>query len=145
MATGVMGQRVSTLASVDSGMVVTATISNRNGTSHNWGPNEEPLPKTCVVQIGITNLASSDGYDLDVRVQFSEDDTKWPDAGEGQSLGNFFSAVAGDDLTRSRMLVVPVLARYQRLQYDNNNSSDNVTVSAAFARRNDSYAARSIA
>lgn len=142
---GVMGQRVSTLANVDSGMVVTATKTNRSGSTHDWGTNDQPLPKTCVVQIGITNTGSSDGYDLDVRAQFSEDDSKWPDAGEGQSLGNFYSAVAGDDLTRSRMLTVPVLARYQRLQYDNNNASDNLVVSSAFARRNDSWANRSIA
>ncbi len=146
MAEGVQGQRVSTLATVDSGKVVTAANSNKSGLIHDWGVNAEPLPKTCVVRLGITNPGSTDGYDLNVRAKFAgaTGAANWASAGEGQSLGNFYSAVAGADLARTRLLVVPVLNRYMRLEYDNNNGSDNLTVSAVFGRRNDSFANRGI-
>lgn len=124
----------SSLTQVDNALAVNASTSNVNGSSSDLGANTSPQPDIIVAQFAITNSGSTDGYDLDVRAQFSFDNSNWCDAGLGQILGNFYSASAGADLTRSAFIVIPVLARYVRFQYDNNNGTDNLSVSSWIAK-----------
>ena len=136
---GDIGQKLGTLAALDSSLSVAAATNNVNGTYKDVGANTSPQPTVVGVQFAITNAGSTDGYDLDVRVQFSDDNTTWPDAGEGQSLGNFYSSTAGADMTRSRIITLVPLLRYFRFQYDNNNATDAVTVDSVVALHYDQY------
>lgn len=126
---GNIGQLLDTLASLDSALAVTAGAT-ANGTSKGLGVNTSPQSVVVAMQFAITNAGSTDGFDLDVVIQFSDDDTNWPDAGEGLFLTNFFSAVAGDDIALSAIKTFVPKLRYFRAQYTNNNGTDNLTVSS---------------
>jgi len=113
---------------LNNALAVGAATPNVSGSSQDIGVNTIPQPVVVRSQITITNAAANDGYDLDIRVQFSPDNAAWPDAGRGQPLGNWYSAVLGDDLTRSEYIEFVPLDRYFRFQYDNNNVTDNLAV-----------------
>lgn len=123
------GQKItSSFTTLDNALAVNAATNNVNGSSADIGVNTSPQATVIRSQLTITNAAANDGYDLDVRVQFSPDNTNWPDAGFGHPLGNWYSAVLGADLTRSEYIEFVPMDRYFRFQYDNNNPTDNLAV-----------------
>ena len=124
-----IGQNLDTLASLDSGQAVVAG-NVAAGASKDIGAPASPQPTEVAAQFSITNAGSTDGYDLEVLVQFSDDDSNWPDAGEGLPLASFFSAGAGDDLTRSPIFVFKPRLRYFRFYYINANGTDDLSVSS---------------
>ena len=126
---GLIGQNLDVLASLDSGVAVVAGAT-ANGTSKDIGVNTAVQAAVVAMQFSITNAGSTDGFDLDVIVVFSDDNSNWPDAGEGLFLTNFFSAVAGDDLALSAIKTFVPKLRYFRIYYVNNNGTDNLSVSA---------------
>ena len=126
---GNIGQLLDTLTALDSALAVNAGAT-ANGTSKDLGVNTSPQSVVVAMQFVITNAGSTDGFDLDVVIQFSDDDTNWPDAGEGLFLTNFFSAVAGDDIALSAIKTFVPKLRYFRATYTNNNGTDNLTVSS---------------
>jgi len=133
---GDAGYKLAALEVLDSGTVVSAGgTAWASSPSFGLGDNSSPQAVAADGQIGISNAGSTDGYDLEVRVQWSDNDTNWPDDGEGKIVGVWYSAVAGGDLTRSalRSLGRPKAA-YGRLQYLNRNGTDNLTVTAEIAK-----------
>ena len=128
---GNIGFAYDTLASLDSSLTVNAGATTA-GSSRDLGTSN-PTPALIAAQFSITNSGSTDGYDLDIRVQFSDDDTNWPDSGHGLPIDNLFHATAGQDLTRSRVYSFTPLLRYFRFEYTNNNSTDNLSVGSETA------------
>jgi hypothetical protein len=120
---------VAPFTQVDNALNLPAATPNTSGTSYDVGANTNPQ---AVVLRGYINVVNpngipADGYDIDIRVQFSPDNANWPDAGLGHPLGNWYSAVVGAGITRSQHIEIPVKDRYARLQIDNNNPVDNLT------------------
>lgn len=127
------GQKIdASLTTIDNGITLTANTANQNGSSHDLGANTDPQAVVVRVQFTIENQEGSptDGYDCDIRVQNSPDNSNWPDAGHGQALGNFTDTTAGADLTRSQFLEFVPKCRYFRFQYDNNNGTDDLVVTS---------------
>lgn len=124
------GQNITDVfTNVDVNLNLPAATPNTNGASFDIGDNTNPQAVVCRLYITLVNPAGGpvDGYDIDVRVQWSRDNALWPDAGMGAPLGNWNSAVVGAGITRSQIIDVPVKDRYGRLQIDNNNPVDNLT------------------
>ncbi len=135
-----VGQNLGALAALDTALTVTAGGAWTSGTSRNIGASSSPQAGISVAQFSITNAGSTDGYDLDVHVQFSDDGSAWPDDGDGQPVTNFNDTTAGADKTRSRIFKFPIDLQYFRFQYRNNNATDNLSVSSETAEHKDQYA-----
>lgn len=120
---------VDVFTNVDVNLDLPAATPNTNGTSYDIGDNTNPQAVALRVYITIVNPAGGpvDGYDIDIRSQWSRDDAAWPDAGMGHPQGNWNSAVVGAGIARSQIIDIPVKDRYGRLQIDNNNPVDNLT------------------
>jgi len=120
---------VDVFTNVDVNLNLPAATPNTNGTSLDCGDNTSPQPVVLRFYLTLVNPAGGpvDGYDIDIRVQWSRDDATWPDAGLGAPLGNWNSAVVGAGITRGQIIDIPVKDRYARLQIDNNNPVDNLT------------------
>jgi len=120
---------VDVYTNVDVNLNLPAATPNTNGTSYDIGDNTNPQAVAIRVYITILNPAGgpADGYDIDIRIQWSRDDATWPDAGMGHPQGNWNSAVVGAGIARSQIIDIPVKDRYGRLQIDNNNPVDNLT------------------
>jgi hypothetical protein len=114
---------------VDTALAVNAGATV-NGGSMNIGANTDPQAVVVRLQLGLTNNAGvpSEGYDMDIIVQHSRDNATWPDNGEGQSLGNWYSAVVGAGITRSRYIEFQPMDRYSRLQYTSGCAADQYLV-----------------
>jgi len=126
------GQYLESLTSLDSALSVTA--GNRaNGSSKDIGANTSPQSLRVDAQFAITNAGSTDGYDLEVIVQFSDDDSNWPADGEGAPIASFYDSNAGADLAASGIFSFTPLLRYFRFQYLNNNGTDNLSVDSEVA------------
>jgi len=131
MATKRIGKNLGSLASVDSSLSIATGSAWVNGASVDHaepGGAGTPDADTAIDQFGVTNAASTDGYDLDVIRQWSDDNSTWPDDGEGDVVTNFSNSTGGADLTRSDIMEFAIKARYSRCQYANNNGTDAVTV-----------------
>ena len=129
------GYKLGTLAAVDTSLAVAAGGSWVSGSSFDLGAATSPQAFLLGAQFGITNTGSTDGYDLDVIIQWSDDDTNWPDDGEGELVAHYEDSTAGADLTRSTIEEMPTpQARYGRFQYANNNTTDAVTVNSEVAQ-----------
>lgn len=128
---GDIGLNLGTLAALDTSVSVGAgaTVS---GSSKDLG-TATPQSLVEAAQFAITNAGTTDGYDLDILVQFSDDNTTWPDTGFGLPLRNYRSTTAGADLTRSDILTFAPRLRYYRFQYTNNNATDTLSVSSETA------------
>jgi len=123
------GQKIPlAFTTLDNALAVANATPNVNGSSQDIGVNTSPQAVVVRAQLTVTNAAANDGYDLDVRVQFSPDNAAWPDAGRGQPLGNWYSATLGADIVRSEYIEFVPLDRYFRFQYDNNNVTDALAV-----------------
>ena len=142
---GNIGQDMDSLAALDTALAV-ASGTTVNGSSKDIGANTSPQATTVAMQFSITNAGSTDGYDLDVYIQFSDDNTNWPDAisdsdatTEGLLLANFFSSTAGADLGLSGIKTFVPKLRYFRAVYLNNNGTDAVTVNSEEATHDIQY------
>ncbi len=135
-----IGQNLGSLAALDTALAVTAGGGWTSGSSRNIGASSSPQAMLSAAQFSITNSGSTDGYDLDVNVQFSDDGSAWPDDGDGQPVTNFYDAAAGADKTRSRIFEFPIALQYFRFQFRNNNATDNLSVSSETAEHLDQYA-----
>lgn len=129
------GQKITSPRAVDAALAVTHAVDNVSGTIFNVydilpSPRMSniPIPSAAAAQFHITNAATTDGYDLDVRVKYSHDGILWSEAGQGDDLANYYSAVAGDDLLWSAPITFIPLQPYMVFEYDNNNGTDDVTV-----------------
>lgn len=129
---GDIGQKLDTLSSVDSSLTVSAGGTNQ-GSSEDLGANTSPQAVRVAAQFALTQSGTNDKADLTVRVQFSDDGTDWPDAGEGQMIYSWSAESAGDDLTRSGLVSFVPQARYFRFEYDNGNSTDSFDMDAETA------------
>lgn len=121
------GQKIdAALTTVDNAIALAAATNNINGSSFDIGANTDPQSVVVRVQFTIENQIGvpTDGYDVDIRVQASPDNTNWPDAGRGQPMGNFADPTVGGDLSLSEFLEFVPKSRYNRFQYDNNNGTD---------------------
>ncbi len=116
---------------VDTALNLAQASVNNNGSSFDIGANTNPQAVVLRAQLTLVNPegAPADGYNLDIRVQSSRDDVNWPDAGMGQPLGNFYSAVVGAGIALSQYIELVPKDRYNRFQYDNNNPVDDSNVS----------------
>ena len=124
------GRQLAGLTVLDSLLAVASGGAWVAGTSRDLGA-ATPQADQIVIQIAITNAGSTDGYSLEVAIQWSENGTTWPDlgTGEGQIIATFSNTSAGADLTRSNPVSAgPPLLRHYRLIFKNNNGTDNVTV-----------------
>lgn len=131
MTTG--GFQLGALASVDSSLSCAAG-SSTNGSSFDLGANTSPQAVRNVAQWAITGGAT-DGYDLEIIVQWSDDDTNWPATGEGSIVLVRTNTTGGSSLSLSEIMELPQpKARYGRFQYKNNNATDAVTVSSEVAQ-----------
>ena len=97
---------------------------------NNTNPPDRNLqyPDELSAQFQIVNASGNDGYDVDVRVKFAYDNADYPDGGSGDSLGNFYSGTAGDDLNWSNEVIFIPQQRYMHFEYDNNNSTDGLDI-----------------
>jgi len=88
------------------------------------------------VQISVTGGAT-DGYDIEVIAQYSEDNTNWPDDGDPDAIVySKADSAGGASITRSPTVPIGTpTARYARLQYKNNNATDAVTVTSKYTIR----------
>ena len=134
MTTG--GYKLGASASVDASASVSAG-GVLAGSSFDLGVNTSPQAVRNVVQFGVSNSSGVpvDGFDVEVKIQWSEDNTNWPDAGKGSVLISFVDSTVGASMTRSEWLELPEpKARYGRFYYTNNNTTDAVTVNSAVAQ-----------
>ena len=119
----------STETTVDSSLSVPSGGSWTAGSSFDLGPDTAIQAVRVTAQFGVTGGAT-DGYKVEVKVQWSRDGTSWPDLGEGDYLDYFEDTTGGASLTRSRISAVEPHARYGRFIYKNSNSTDAVTVNS---------------
>ena len=132
MATG--GYLLGAPTALDSSLSCSAGGAYTNGSSFDLGANSSPQAVRNVVQLSITG-GVTDGYDVEVFVQWSDDNATWPDNGEGAVLKAFTNTTGGASLGYSEWLEMPEpKARYGRLQYKNNNATDAVTVTSKVAQ-----------
>ena len=132
MATG--GYKLGASTSIDSSSSVSAggTLA---GSSFDLGASTSPQAVRTVAQFAITNSGTTDGYDLEVKVQWSEDNSTWPDSGEGTIVMVRTSTTAGADITWTQWIELPEpKARYARFFYTNNNGTDSLSVSSKVAQ-----------
>ena len=123
------------LAAVDSGVTVNAGGAWTSGTSFDCKHGtDDLLAEYVAAQFALTNAGSTDGQDFEAIVQFSDDNSNWPDDGEGHPIFAFADSTAGKDLTRSKLCEFAPALRYARFQFANNNSTDNVSVSSEVAK-----------
>jgi len=123
------GQLLNSLASLDSSLTVSAG-SVANGTSKDLGANINPQALRVAVQFSLTQTATNDAADVEAIVQFSDDNSTWPDSGDGDPIWAWLAASAGADKTRTQILGFVPRARYYRFQYTNNNPSDSFDVNS---------------
>jgi len=124
------GQNITdTYTNTDAALNLPAATPNTAGASFDVGDNANPQAPVLRFYLTLVNPAGGpvDGYDIDIRVQWSRDNATWPDAGLGHPLGNWTSAVVGAGVAKSQTIDIPVKDRYARLQIDNNNPVDNLT------------------
>jgi len=130
MATG--GYQLNSPAAVDSSLVTSASATT-NGSSFDLGVNTSPQAVRNVAQFTFTGGATN-GYDMEVRVQWSDDNTTWPSSGEGDIVLVRTDSTASASLTSQWVELPAPKARYARFQYKNNNATDAVTVSSEVAQ-----------
>jgi len=128
------GTPPSTLSAVDTSLSVSADGSWHSGTSFDCKHGTDDILATYIAaQFSITGGAT-DGIDLEVIVQFSDDNSNWPKDGEGHPIFAYVDTGASASLSGSRVCEITPLLRYARFQYLNNNSSDSVTVDSEVAK-----------
>ena len=131
MATG--GYKLGAAVAVDSSLSCAAAATT-NGSSFDLGDNTTPQAVRNVAQFSVTGGAT-DGYDIEVAVQWSDDNTNWPDAGEGIPIFIRTNTTGGSDITLSEWIELPEpKARYGRFTYKNSNATDAVTVGSEVAQ-----------
>lgn len=131
MATG--GYLLGAPTAVDSSLSCTAG-GYTNGSSFDLGANTSPQAVRNVVQFSVTGGAT-DGYDLQAIVQWSDDNATWPDNGEGSIVLVRTNTTGGSSITKTEWIELPEpKARYGRIQYQNNNATDAITVSSSVAQ-----------
>ena len=144
----VLPLNMDTLAALDAATSVTkgATV---NGTGKDIGNDTIPQQMLIAAQFAITNAGTTDGYDVDVTVQFSDDNTTWPDSvgsskatTQGLSLCNMYSATAAADLALSAIYTFVPELRYFRFVFKNNNGTDAVSVTSEVALHRQRYSER---
>lgn len=126
------GQKLGVLTSLDSGVSVSAG-SSANGTGKDIGASSSPQPVKVSVQFSLTQAGNNDAADLQVLLQESDDNTNWPDDGEGFPIFSWQAGSVGEDLTRSAVIPFVPSLRYFRFHYINGNATDSFTVSAEVA------------
>ena len=93
-----------------------------------------PLYVAATFTIQNNEGSPTEGIDLEVLVQFSADDTDWPDDGQGHPIFAHVDSDVGISLGQSRTCVFEVPLRYFRFLYRNNNSSDGLKVTSKIGR-----------
>ena len=128
------GQKMAASQVIDNGITLTANTDNQHGSTLDLGASTDPQSVVVRLQVTIENQVGvpTDGYDVDIRIQSSEDDTNWPDDGHGQPMGNFADPAAGADLTRSEWLEFVPKCRYVRCELDNNNGADDLVFTSRY-------------
>ena len=130
MATG--GYLLNSPAAVDSSLSASATTTT-NGSSFDLGTNTSPQAVRNVAQFDFTGGAT-DGYDMEVTIQWSDDNATWASSGEGDIVLVRTDTTASATL-KSQWVELPApKARYARFVYKNNNATDAVTVSSKVAQ-----------
>ena len=129
------GTPSASLAAVDTTLAVAAGGTWVDGSSFDCKHGTDDLLAAYVAaQFKSTNAGSTNGQDLEVIVQFSDDNTNWPDDGQGHPIYAYADSTAGADLTLSRLCEFAPSLRYARFQYRNNNATDAVSVSSEVAK-----------
>lgn len=124
------GQLLNSFSSLDSSLSVSAG-GTANGASKDIGANTSPQAVSVEAEFSLTQSGTNDEADLQVIVQFSDDDSNWPDDGEGDPIFTWQAESVGDDLTRSNAVSFRPKAQYFRFQYTNNNGTDSFDVDSA--------------
>lgn len=124
------GQKLNSYTSLDSALSVSAG-STANGTAKDIGANTSPQAVSVECEFALTQTGTTNSADLEVKVQFSDDNSTWPDTGEGDPIFTWKAGSVGADLTRSNAVSFRPKARYFRFQYKNNNGTDSFTVDSA--------------
>jgi len=121
------------MGTVDNQKVVSAggTWSAGNSTDcRDTTSGYAPLYAVATFKIENNEGSPTEGIDLEVLVQFSDDNTNWPDDGQGHPIFAHVDSDTGSSLTLSRHCEFAVPQRYCRFLYRNNNSSDDLKVTA---------------
>jgi len=125
------GQDLSTaLSGLDSALTVTAGTT-QVGSSADLGT--VPQPHAVAAQFALTQSGTNDQADLTVKVQFSDDNSAWPDEGEGMVIFGWKADSAGGDLGASNILRFIPNARYFRFVFENGNGTDDFDVDSEYA------------
>jgi hypothetical protein len=117
---------------VDSAVSVSAGGS-ANGTSVDIGAATSPQATSVTAQFGLTQAGTTNSAALTVLVQYSHDNSTWPDSGEGSPIYSWKAGSAGADLTRGSLVSFVPQARYFRFVYQNGNGTDSFTVNGWYA------------
>ena len=143
MATTDAGYKTLTWADIDGtslatgGLGVAAQTQSPSSNNKDLQDGTSSLVPSDIAMIVAVSGGSSDGYDAIIKVEWSEDNSNWPDAQQTQLNGLpvaiFTSGNAGALLDRSNAFTVPVKARYFRPSYKNNNASDAVVFRSRYA------------
>jgi len=106
----------------------TSTIDCKHGT-------DDLLATHVAAQFEVNNATTSptEGLDIEIGVQFSDDGTNWPDGGQNHPIYAHVDSDVGASLSASRVCEFAPLMRYARFEYKNNNSSDDVHVTSKAA------------
>lgn len=119
------GLKTASLATLDATLTVAGGASG-NSDSGDIGANTAAQPTDVTFQISVTQTGTTDTFSGSAKVQWSDDDTNWPDNDQGDVIFSWTAGSAGADLTRSQIISVPVAARYYRLRCTNDNGTDSV-------------------
>lgn len=121
------GNKLGSLSSLQTGLSVPIAGGTAVTTVHDFGANTSPQALLAAIRLSFTNVASNDDGEYEVRAQWSDDNSTWPDSG-GDWLFGWHGDSAGDDLANSNIEVFEVKARYLRLEITNRNTNDLVSV-----------------
>ena len=119
------GLKTASWATLDAVLTVAGGASG-NSDSGDIGANTAAQFTDVSIQTSVTQSGSTDTADVSAKIQWSDDDTNWPDDDQGDVIFTWVAGSAGADLTRSQPVTVPVGARYFRLRATNNNGTDSV-------------------
>lgn len=119
------GLKTASLATLDAVLAVSAA-SSANSDAGDIGANTAAQPTDISFQISVTQTGSTDTFSGSAKVQWSDDNTNWPDSDQGDVIFSWVAGSAGADLALSQIIVVPVAARYYRLRCTNDNATDSV-------------------
>jgi len=124
------GQLLNGFTSLDSSVSVSAGGS-ANGSSKDVGANTSPQALFVESEFSVTQSGTTDQADFVVKVQYSDDNSTWPDDDQGDVVFVWNAASVGADLTRSNAVRFVPKQRYFRFRFSNGNSTDSFTVNSA--------------